>query len=648
MRDDQLRCSLEDLFSELSATAPESEAETAFPPSPLTEGTTLLQAERPDRWPPTQHGWTEEREKQGIYEAPQSIIAARVTNIRARLIGSLLIVLALLLLTVVLYSVSFSRLDEAVAVLEEMVRASTLTGEQRIAVLVDVEAALRAMQVVPMVWGLIIAATAIVATLIIVRSIAHPVERLTKAATHLSAGHLEERIHIEWVDEFGRLGIAFNEMAARLQASYAELERRVAERTRDLQKANEALQRRAIQLEASAEVGRAITSIFDVDQLLRRTVDLIRDRFGFYHAGVFLIDETGEWAVLREATGDVGQQMKAQGHRLAVGDHSMVGWTAAHHQPRIALDVGEDAVHFANPLLSHTRSEMTQPLVVGDRLLGVLDTQSTEESAFDDNDIRALRIMADQIAVAIDNARNLSDEALLLEATSPIYRTSRRLAQATTTEEVTGTIIDSVSETGADGCVVVSFELSPAGELEALLYLGVWRRDREPHFRAGMRLSVSESPFPSEMVSTLWTVADVEQDERLPWGARQVFEATDARALANIPLHTRERVFGQVVVLRATPGPFSETALRLYEALSDQASVALERARLLEEAQRRAERERLVNEITTRVRRPLDVDAILRTAVQELGTALGASEGLIRLGNDDQVSAENEQPWTMG
>ncbi len=638
MRDDRLRRSLEDLFSDFSAPAPEGEAELLIPPPSSAAGIPPVQAEQLDERPPTQHGRAEEREERETSEAPRSILAARVTNIRARLVGNLFIILAVLLLTAILYSVSLSRLDQAVAALEEMLPTSALTGEQQAAVFVEIKAARRAMQVVPMVWGLLIGATVLGTTIITILSIAQPMERLTEAVTHLAAGHLEERVHFERADEFGRLGTAFNEMADRLQASYAELERRVAERTRELQGVNYALQRRAVQLEASADVGRVITSIFDVDQLLRRTADLIRDHFGFYHAAVFLTDETGEWAVLREATGEVGQQMKAQGYRLAVGGHSMVGWTAAHCQPRIAFDVGKDAVHFNNPLLPYTRSEMTLPLVVGERLLGVLDVQSTEEAAFDEDDVRTLCIMADQIAVAIQNARRVSDETLLLEATSPIYRASRRLTTATTTGEVADAIIASVAETGADGCVVVEFEFSPAGEPEALLYLGVWRRDREPEFRPGMRLPIAESPFPFGMVSTLWTVADVNQDERLPQSARQIFEATDARALTNIPLRTGERVTGQVVVLRTTPGPFPEPALRLYEMLSDQAAVALERARLLEEAQRRAERERLVSEITARVRRPLDVDTILRTAMQELGAALGASEGLVRLGTEEQFT----------
>jgi DNA-binding LacI/PurR family transcriptional regulator/GAF domain-containing protein len=406
----------------------------------------------------------------------------------------------------------------------------------------------------------------------------------------------------------------------------------VENRRRELQEANYALQRRAIHIEASAEVGRAITSIFDIDELLRQTATLISDRFGFYHVGIFLVDATGEWAVLREATGGVGARMKAEGHRLVVGDTSMVGWTAAHRQPRVALDVGKDAVRFAHPLLPYTRSEMTLPLLIGEQLLGVLNVQSTEEAAFDQDDVRTLQGMADQVAIAIQNTRRVADEGALLEATSPVYRTSRLLTTATTTGEVADAIIASVKETGVDGCTVVEFEFTPAGEPEALLYLGVWRRDREPQFQAGLRLPIAESPFPLEMVSTLWTVPDVDKDDRLPRSAWVVFQATGAKALVNIPLRSGEQVIGQVVVIRATPGPFPEAALRLYEVLSDQAAVALERAKLLEEAQRRAEQEQQTRQMVDRIRRAVDVERAMQVATEELSRALDVPYVSVDLG----------------
>jgi DNA-binding LacI/PurR family transcriptional regulator/GAF domain-containing protein len=412
----------------------------------------------------------------------------------------------------------------------------------------------------------------------------------------------------------------------------------VEERTKAIQETNYALQRRAIQLEASAAVGQAITSIFDVDELFRRSVDLIRDQFGFYHAGIFLIDKDpngeGEWAVLQQATGEAGAQMKAMNHRLAIGETSMVGWTALHREPRIALYAAEDVVRYANPLLPYTRSEMTLPMMVGGRVLGVLNVQSTDEAAFDKDDVRALQSMANQVAIAIENARRISDETRLLETTSPIYRISRQLAQVITPTEVAECIITSVAETGADGCTVVEFEFSSTGSPEALLYRGVWRRDREVQFRPGMRLPISESPFPLEMVSTLWTVTDVSQADHLPASARQVFVDTGVRSLANIPLRSRDKVIGQVVVLRTTTGPFSNAAMRLYEALSDQAAVALERAQLWEEAQRRAQWEQMTRQMIDRIRRAMDVEKALQTTAQELSSALRVPHVSIELSLD--------------
>jgi GAF domain-containing protein len=235
-----------------------------------------------------------------------------------------------------------------------------------------------------------------------------------------------------------------------------------------------------------------------------------------------------------------------------------------------------------------------------------------------------------------------------LEAASPIYRISRELAQVTTTGQVADAIIDSVAEMGADGCLVVEFAFSPEGEPEALLYRGVWRRNRDAQFQPGMRLPMSESPFPFEMVSTLWTVPDVELDTSLPPSARQVFLDTDVKALANIPLRARDKVIGQVVVLRNTTGPVSDAALRLYEALSDQAAVALERAQLWEEAQRRAERERLVSELSEQMQRASDMETLMRITAEGLNQALGGSRVFVRMGTETELTAEIEAQLSRG
>ena len=195
--------------------------------------------------------------------------------------------------------------------------------------------------------------------------------------------------------------------------SHAEkLERRVAERTSDLE-------RRTVQLRVAAEVAREATTAEEMDDLLDRAVNLIRERFGFYHAGIFLLDERGEYAVLRAATSEAGRRMLERGHKLKVGEVGIVGYVTSTGQPRIVLDVDTDAIHFKNPLLPETRSELALPLRVGDRIIGALDVQSVQEAAFDEEDVAILQTMADQLAVAIEKlerAAQIQAEHARLEA----------------------------------------------------------------------------------------------------------------------------------------------------------------------------------------------------------------------------------------
>lgn len=165
------------------------------------------------------------------------------------------------------------------------------------------------------------------------------------------------------------------------------------------------IERHAKLLKASARAAKNITTILDSYELFQRTVDIICDEFGFYYAGVFLVDEPTQYAVLKAGRGEAGKAMLREGHKLAIGGNSMIGASIANKRGRIALDVGAEAVFFENPHLPKTRSEMALPLVIGDEAIGALTVQSTEEAAFHEEDIDALQTMADQLAVAIQNAK---------------------------------------------------------------------------------------------------------------------------------------------------------------------------------------------------------------------------------------------------
>ncbi len=361
-----------------------------------------------------------------------------------------------------------------------------------------------------------------------------------------------------------------------LEEQRRSLEDQVAARTADLA-------RRTAQLEAAATVARRAAEIRDLEALLNETVRLISDRFGFYHAGIFLIDEAGEYAVLQAASSEGGQRMLARGHRLAVGKVGIVGAVAGTGQPRIALDVGEDAVFFDNPDLPRTRSEMALPLKVGARVIGVLDVQSEEPAAFTQEDVAVLQTMADQIALAIENVRILEQ----------MQRTVRELERV-------------------------------YGEYTREAWHAV-RRSRRWVGRRYRRLA----PEPAEELP--------EEARRVLAEGRSVLqpihEEGDGRVIGTllaVPMKLRGQVVG-VLNLRFAAPEVSPDTVGVVEAIADRLALALENARLLEETRRHAERDRRIAEITARVRASLDPETILHTALRELGQALGADRVMVRM-----------------
>jgi DNA-binding LacI/PurR family transcriptional regulator/nitrogen-specific signal transduction histidine kinase len=215
-----------------------------------------------------------------------------------------------------------------------------------------------------------------------------------------------------------QLGFVLFEMGPRRGALYETLRghissalrgallfRQVVGRDKERERLLADLESRARQLQTAAEVSRAAGSTLDPDELIQQVVDLARERFDLYYAGLFLVDRTGKWAMLRAGTGEAGQKMLEQGHKLKISETSMIGWCIANRQARIALDVGEEAVRFDNPWLPETRSELALPLISRGEAIGALTIQSAQESAFSEEDITVLQTMADQLANAIANAQ---------------------------------------------------------------------------------------------------------------------------------------------------------------------------------------------------------------------------------------------------
>ena len=438
----------------------------------------------------------------------------------------------------------------------------------------EVEATSITRAVVHITGGAVMVAVliAVVASLFITRSIATPLASLAETAAQIAAGDLDLTAEVEREDEIRVLAQAFNSMTAQLRGLIGSLEQRVADRTHEVE-------RRSAYLEASAEVSRAATSILETDQLVRQAVELIRERFGLYYVGLFLVDASGEWAVLQAGTGEAGQAMLARGHRLKVGT-GMIGWSVAHAQARIALEVGEDAVRLATAELPDTRSEAALPLRSRGQVIGALTVQSDRPGAFDEAAIAVLQTMADQVAVALDNARLLTESQAALEAERRAY--------------------GELSREAWERLLRARPNLGQRYDPQSILPPdGRWREE--------MRLAMQEGE----------TVLDK--------GKPSVTLAT--------PIKVRGHVIGVIDAHKPNDADeWTPEQITLLETLTEQLGVALESARLYQDTQRRAARERLTREITDKMRRATDVDGIVQTVVDELFNVLGASRTFVRLG----------------
>lgn len=359
------------------------------------------------------------------------------------------------------------------------------------------------------------------------------------------------------------------------------LEQRIEERSAEVKN-------RLAQFEIASRIAQQISSEVRLDALLNNSVQLIREAFDFSHAGVFLVDERGEYAVLRAATGAAGRQMLERDHRLKIGESGIVGYVTHRGEARIAGDVREDITFAPNPLLPETRSEMALPMRVGGKTIGALDVQSVLPAAFTQEDVQILQIIADQLAVAfqknrlVEELRRAVDEAETSQRISiqkawraHLRSTRRRLAyryRNARLEEHAGSNSEIVREALATAKVVVK---SPP--------------NAQTHEQSGSLLAV--------------------------------------------PIKMRNQVLG-VVDLKLDSAQVSPEFIALIEGAASRLAVSLENARLLEEIQFRAERERMVNEISTKVRAASDVDTVLQVAIQEIGQSLGVSEVAVRLRKD--------------
>ncbi len=365
------------------------------------------------------------------------------------------------------------------------------------------------------------------------------------------------------------------------------LEIQVAARTKDIELAYNSAERRAKQFEAIGQVSRAINQTQNIQDLLPQITQVISQQFSFYHVGIFLLDTNNEFAVLAAANSEGGQRMLDRNHKLRIGQEGIVGNVSGAGIPRIALDTGKDAVYFNNPDLPETRSEMALPLFrVGQQIIGVLDVQSLQANAFGQEDIQILTTLADQVTIAITNARLYEETQKALLESEMLYRRDVRA-----------------------GWVKFARSQKLAGIR-----------------RQGMKANLLLEPTAIDGALEVTRSGNIYQKKS---------DQVDKSAQMTMPMKLRGEVVGLLNIKTNTDRTWSSDEMDIINAIIERAALSIDNARLLAESRKVAEKERVIGEISSKVSSFSNRDNILQAAVSEIGRVLPGAEVVIQLEKKD-------------
>ena len=370
-----------------------------------------------------------------------------------------------------------------------------------------------------------------------------------------------------------------------MQRFAVSLEATIEARTKELDLVNRSNERRAKQFEAIAKITKVITQNQNLDTLLPQISELISDQFGFYHTGIFLLDGNNEYAVLIAANSVGGKRMLERNHKLKIGQTGIVGYVAGTGLPRIALDTGADAIYFNNPDLPETRSELALPLMrFGNEVIGVLDVQSREQNAFNQEDVRTLSTLADQVSIAIENARLFEEQQKILVETQAVYTRNLRdgWMRFARSQNVTGIQRRNFKSN------FLKEPLDLPGALEAARSGGIYKKNEK-----------------------------------------------DGSTILTLPVRLREQIVGVLNIKSDGNRTWSDDEMDIVSAIMERAALSIENARLLEESRRTAEREHALSEISTKIGAGTQIEDILRTTVQELGSFISDAQITVEIGGGE-------------
>jgi len=452
---------------------------------------------------------------------------------------------------------------------------------------------------------LVFAVLAGLAGIFLARRLSAPLVDLSNTATEVAGGNLSREAKVDGPAEIAQVATSFNAMTARLRDLIGSLEQRVAERTKAL--------------ETSSEVSRRLSTILNQKELVTEVVDQLNNAFGFYHTQIYFYNEANDSLVMAGGTGEIGEKMLAQFHKVAKG-RGLVGRAAESNQPVLVSDTSKNPEWLPNPLLPDTKSEMVVPISIGNRVLGVLDVQQNTTNSLKQEDVDSIQPIANQIAVAMQNIRQ--------------YENTQKIAADMNVVANVGIVVSTITETGNLLQEVVELSKESFNLYHAHIYMLNEAGD-------SLELTAGAGEVGRQMVAEKRSIPLASEQSLVARAARTregvvVNDVTvaldflpnpllpDTRSEMAVPMIAADMVIGVLDVQSEIANRFTDVDISIQTTLASQVAVALQNARSFSQTQRQAERETTVNLITQKIQSATSVQAALQIAVRELGRATGS------------------------
>lgn len=389
----------------------------------------------------------------------------------------------------------------------------------------------------------------------------------------------------------------------------------------DLKNAEQLAERRAGQLLTAAEIAKETsTGSLEINDTLRRLVELVRSRFGFYHSSIFLLDSSRQYAVLRESTGQAGEMLKQAGHKLAVGSQSIIGQTTQKARPVVVNDVTKEQDYYPNPLLPDTRSELGIPLLISGHVIGALDVQSTEYFAFSEEDVRILQVLSDQLAVAIQNANLFTKTEQTLSRHRLLHQITSAAGQSPTIEDAIRAAVQTLHMTMAEDQIAY-FAPDSQGFLTISAFAGLSSIEF-----ASTRLAPGEKAAGLAAVERRAIRIDdaTQRPEYIPLDP-------GSKSILAVPVQYRDRLIGVLNVENAEVAAYDENDQEIITTLSNNLASIIANIQLVDQVRLQVERQQQLYDITSKIRRSVDVETIMKTSVAEICSALNIKRATIEI-----------------